>query len=521
LSEKIEVKKMSLQEINKYNVLLEASTAIIIFFDSKGRICEVNKRVLQILGYKPVEIINHRITDLVHPEYQEKAQEYLKEVFTGEISENKELIMMHKNGKMVSVKVNCSGLKDEDGNCNGALCIIDDLSDRKKLEEQLIVSQKMEAVGRLAGGIAHDFNNMLTVILGYSEFLLDFLKEDDFLRSQVEEIKMAGERASSLTHQLLVFSRKQVVQPKKINLNQIIKKMYGMIQRLIGEDIKLIIDLEPEMGQIRADPGQIEQVIMNLVVNARDAMPKGGRLTIETGSIFLDEEYAEQHIDLQTGLYAMMVMTDNGTGMDEETMSHIFEPFFTTKSGDKGTGLGLATVYGIVKQSGGHIWVYSELGQGSTFKIYFPLVDGETKSKTSAREGKETLKGSETILLVEDEEVVRDMVYQTLVYYGYKVLEGKAPEEVMNILSNYREPIHLLITDVVLPQIRGHELARHVSVICPQIKVLYISGYTEKVILQNEINEHKGSYLQKPFTPRMLIKKIRELLDLPARSTRN
>jgi len=496
-----------------YNALLEASTCMIILVDDEGKICESNNKAEQILGYRSEEIINRHIIDFVHPEYEEKARQCLKEVLSTGVSESKELILVHKKGKQVSVRVNCSGLKNENGFNEGAVLIIDDLSEKKKLEEQLLVSQKMEAVGRLAGGIAHDFNNMLTVIMGYSELLVDFLKEDDFLRPYAEEIKLAADRASSLTHQLLVFSRKQIVQPKIININQIIKKMQGMIQRLIGEDINLVVDLEPGIGQIRADRGQIEQVIMNLVVNARDAMPEGGCLTIETGSVYLDQEYTRHHLDVKTGWYVMMAVSDSGIGMDEQTISRIFEPFFTTKSGDRGTGLGLATVYGIVRQSDGHIWVYSEPNQGSTFKIYFPLVDEETKHKKPHPGIKETFEGTETILLVEDEEAVREQIYQTLIYYGYRVLVGKNPEEVMSILSDYRGLLHLMITDVVLPQMNGYELVRYISTIHPQIKVLYISGYTEKVISQHGITNHRGLYLQKPFSPRLLLKKVRELLD--------
>ncbi len=393
--------------------------------------------------------------------------------------------------------------------------IQEELAERQRLEEQLLQSQKMEAVGRLAGGVAHDFNNILTAIIGYSEFLLMSLEPGDPLYRDVAEIKKAADRAADLTSQLLAFSRKQIMQPKVLDLNITVDNMGKMLRRLIGEDIQLVIALEPALGRVKADPGQVEQVIMNLAVNARDAMPEGGRLTIETRNVYLDEDYARQHLDVQPGPYVMLAISDTGVGMDEETQSHLFEPFFTTKDVGKGTGLGLATVYGIVKQSGGHIEVESEVGTGTTFKIYLPQIEEEGDSARQTWRPDSPLSGRETILLVEDEEVVRDLARRVLAQSGYTVLQARHGQEALQVCKDYEGTIHLLVTDVVMPGgMSGRQLAEQLIALRPEMKIMYISGYTGNAIAHHGVLDSGTAFLQKPFSPAELTKKVREVLDL-------
>jgi signal transduction histidine kinase/CheY-like chemotaxis protein len=382
----------------------------------------------------------------------------------------------------------------------------------REKEEQLRQSQKMEAVGQLAGGIAHDFNNLLTAITGYSELTLRRLQAEDPLYRNIVEIKKAGERAASLTRQLLAFSRKQVLQPKVLALNSIISDVEKMLSRLIGEDIELRTVLEPQIGNIKADPGQIEQVLLNLAVNARDAMPHGGKLTIETGNVYLDEGYADQHLAVNPGHYVMLSVSDTGTGMDEKTQARIFEPFFTTKEAGKGTGLGLSTVYGIVKQSGGNIWVYSEVGQGTSFKVYLPRVDEGAQDYKRSAEPEDALQGTEMILLAEDEEMVRKLAREVLEMYGYKVLEAANGGAALLICERHEEPIDLLITDVIMPEMGGRELATRLSQIRPEMKVLYMSGYTDDAIVHRGVLDEDANFIQKPFSPQTLASKVREVL---------
>ena len=396
-----------------------------------------------------------------------------------------------------------------------ALREAEERAERKKLEEQLRQAQKMEAIGQLTGGIAHDFNNMLTVIIGYSELMLQRLKADDPLRSEVEQVKEAGVRASLLTRQLLAFSRKQVLQPRVLDLNAVLTNMDRMLQRLIGEDIDLVTVPAPGLGGVLADPGQIEQGIMNLVVNARDAMPQGGKLTIETANVELDEAYARQHGPVQPGPYVMLAVSDTGCGMDAETQARIFEPFFTTKEVGKGTGLGLSTVYGIVKQSSGDIWVYSEPGRGTTFKIYLPWVEGAVDTVEPGVAPARDVRGSETILLVEDDVGIRRLVRQVLAERGYWVLEAIHGTHAIQISEQHTVPIHLLVTDVVMPGMSGRELAEHLKPSRPNMKVLFMSGYTDKAIVHHGELDPGTAFLQKPFTPDALARKVREVLDAP------
>lgn len=388
-----------------------------------------------------------------------------------------------------------------------------EVSERKMAEEQLRQAQKMEAVGKLAGGVAHDFNNLLTAINGHSDLAMRRLKQDDPLYDKLEKIKKAGERAATLTHQLLAFSRKQILQPKVLDLNQVVFEMNKMLQPLIGEDIDLLTKLKPDLGMVKADPGQLEQVLMNLSVNARDAMPKGGKLTIETANVYLDEDYAGRHLSITPGWYVMLAVSDTGSGMDAQTQERIFDPFFTTKEVGKGTGLGLSTVYGIVKQSGGSIWVYSELGRGTTFKVYLPCVNRCAEEPVSSTDSNKLSEGNETVLLVEDEEMVREMAKEILEESGYRVLEAKHGHEALLIAGQYRGPIHLMLSDVVMPQMSGRELAEQFISLRKDMKVLYMSGYTDDAIVHHGVLDEGTSFIEKPFTPNALARKIRETLN--------
>ena len=381
-------------------------------------------------------------------------------------------------------------------------------------EKQLVQSQKLEAVGRLAGGISHDFNNLLTVILGYSDIMKRNLPDGDPLRRNLEEIIRASERAASLTRQLLAFSRKQVMQPKVFDLTTVVSDLGKMLRRMIGEDIELRVTSESDLGNIKADPVQLEQVIMNLVVNARDAMPKGGKLSIEMTNVYLDESYSQDHVSVVPGDYVMLAISDTGCGMDEETRQRIFEPFFTTKEQGKGTGLGLSMVYGIVKQSGGNIWVYSEEGRGTTFKIYFPRVTAAAEEYKRASNGLDMPQGSETILLVEDAEWVRTLAREVLETAGYRVLEAANADAAIRLCDSINgDRIDLLLTDVVMPGMSGNEMSRILLVKHPGMPVLYMSGYTDDAIVQHGVLEAGINFLQKPFTPAALAMKVREVLD--------
>ncbi|HEY0729182.1 MAG TPA: ATP-binding protein [Pyrinomonadaceae bacterium] len=382
-------------------------------------------------------------------------------------------------------------------------------------ERQLIQSQKLEAVGRLAGGISHDFNNLLTVILGYSDIMLRQLSQEHPLRRYLDEIVKASERASALTRQLLAFSRKQVMQPKVFGVNNVVSELEKMLRRMIGEDIELRVSLHPDLGNIKADPVQLEQVIMNLVVNARDAMPKGGKLTIETSNVYLDQTYAKEHMSVEPGNYVMLAISDTGCGMDKETRQRIFEPFFTTKAQGKGTGLGLSTVYGIVKQSGGNIWVYSEEGRGTTFKIYFPQVREEAEEYRRVTAKAEAPRGSETILLVEDADWVRKLARQLLERAGYRVVEASGAEEAIRIIetSTNGTKIDLVLTDVIMPGMSGNDMSKHLLAQRPDLPVLYMSGYTDDAIVQHGVLEPGINFIQKPFSPDALALKVREVLD--------
>ena len=481
--------------------------------DSTGKILDANPAFLELLGFtSPGEIVGQHIYTLYNDAEQWfDLADYLRSSapFKGLTAEWK-----RKGGNTV---VRVSGRSVANGRKEGVVfeLFAEDVTERRALEQQLQQSQKMEAVGRLAGGIAHDFNNLLMVISGYSEFLLERLGAEPHLRGPAQEIASASERASSLTRQLLAFSRKQMLAPRIVNLNDVASENLRMLTRMIGEDIDLVMVPSPNLWAVRADAGQIEQVIMNLAVNARDAMPSGGKLTIETSNVSLDDDYARAHGPLRPGDYVMVAISDTGNGMDQETQSHIFEPFFTTK-GPKGTGLGLSMVYGIVKQSGGYIWVYSEVGRGTTFKIYLPRVaslEEPAAQVVPPRQFQKVEPGTETILLVEDEANLRYLARQYLEKQGYKVIEAADGAVAMQIAVAHEAVIHLLLTDVIMPGMNGRELAQRISEIRPNVKILYMSGYTENVIGHNGTLDAGVRLLQKPFTLRDLKNKVREVLD--------
>ncbi len=481
--------------------------------DATGKILDANPAFLELLGLTSTnELVGKHIYSL----YADGDQWFDLADFLRSSAPFKGLTAEWKRTNGTTV-VRVSGRSVTNGRKEGVVfeLFAEDVTERRALEQQLRQSQKMEAVGRLAGGIAHDFNNLLMVISGYSEFLLERLGAEPHLRGPAQEIASAAERASSLTRQLLAFSRKQMLAPRIVNLNDIATENLKMLNRMIGEDIDLVMVASPNLWPVRADAGQIEQVIMNLAVNARDAMPSGGKLLIETSNTTLDEEYARLHAPLRPGDYVMVAISDTGAGMDSETQSHIFEPFFTTK-GTKGTGLGLSTVYGIVKQSGGYIWVYSEIGKGTTFKIYLPRVAsmGEPAAQVAAPiQFQKVEPGTETILLVEDEANLRYLARQYLEKQGYKVIEAADGAVAVQIAVAHEAVIHLLLTDVIMPGMNGRELAQRISEIRPNVKVVYMSGYTENVIGHNGMLDVGVRLLQKPFNLRDLKSMVREVLD--------
>lgn len=497
----------------RFKRLVQNSNDIIAVLDGGGRITHLGGPVDMILGYSPEDLIGAEVFSRIHPDDLHNARTVFQDIKLRQADSYRvECRYLHKEGAWIPVEVVGSNLL-QDPVVRGIVLNIRDISERKKLQEQLQQAIKMEAVGMLAGGVAHDFNNLLNVINGYCELLLDDCVLEDKTRDEIALILQAGQKAASLTSQLLAFSRKQILQPIVLNLNDSITEMSAMLRRLIGEDIKLAVVTQPGLGWIHADPGQMQQIIMNLAVNARDAMPQGGRLTIETANVDLDKDYFRDHPPGASGPYVMLAISDTGEGMDAAVREHLFEPFFTTKEKGRGTGLGLSTVYGIVKQSNGLIWVYSEVGKGTTFKIYFPRLEGANEAAVIDTASPTQFCGSETILVVEDEDSVRALAARILGRYGYSVLAAASGEEALALARAHAGEIGLVMADVVMPGMSGRDLVAQLSAMLPGLKALFVSGYPTNAIGYHGILDAGVSFLQKPFTVEGLIRKVREVLD--------
>jgi two-component system, cell cycle sensor histidine kinase and response regulator CckA len=503
----------ALRETNaKLEAVIHTSPLAITSVDAEGKVLGWNAAAERIFGWKAEEVLGQPIPT-VPPDQRAELLESLARVAQGQTESGVARRRLRKDGSLVDLNIWTSPVRNRNGEVDAFLVILADVTQRNLLEEQFRRAQKMEAIGRLAGGVAHDFNNILTVITGYGQMALEQVTNDPGLQSSLQEILKASDHASALTGQLLVFSRHSVVNRVVVDLNEVVARLEKMLRRIIGEDVELVTAPQAGLGKVLADAAQMEQVIMNLAVNARDAMPGGGRLTIETLNVELDSWYAETHVGVQEGEYVMLAVSDTGKGVPPEARVRLFEPFFTTKERGKGTGLGLSTVYGIVKQSGGHIWVYSEAGHGATFKVYLPRVTEEQPVQEPVRETAALERGAETILLVEDEIGVRALVREVLRQTGYTVLEATDVDDALRICREYAGHIHLLLTDVVMPIMSGRELAERAASIRPELKVLYMSGYTDSVVLHHGVTSRDTQFLQKPFTPKTLASKVRAAID--------
>jgi hypothetical protein len=481
------------------------------------RVLAVNEAALKHYGYAREEFLQMEMRHL-HP--VDETPRFLKRMdeMRAGIASMGPTVWHHRvrSGQIIDVEI--ASHKIDFGGRPASLLVVHDVTDRQRLEQQFLQAQKMEAIGRLAGGVAHDFNNLVAAIAGHGDLMLRRLGPQDPLRPNLEQIRAAADRAATLTKQLLAFGRKQVLQPRVVDLGEVVEQSASLLRRLIGEDVELTIH-KKTAARVRADPVQVEQVVMNLAVNARDAMPRGGRLTIELDEVRLDQSYALNHVPLMPGPYVMLAVSDTGHGMDAETKQHIFEPFFTTKEVGKGTGLGLATVYGIVKQSGGYVWVYSEPGQGSTFKVYLPRVEEtpETVALPPAAP-RSTVAATETILLLEDDAGVRELLREVLAEEGYQVLEASQPSEALRMARGHRGRIHLLLTDMVMPGMTGTDLARELARERRDLRVLYMSGYTAGAVADRGMVAEPSLFLQKPFSTDELYAKVRAALEGPPAS---
>jgi two-component system cell cycle sensor histidine kinase/response regulator CckA len=492
---------------------VEQSADTVVIMDRSGVMEYVNPAFEALTGYSRQEVIGQTLAILKSEhETGELYSEMWKTVLSGNVFRG--VVMdRKKNGDTLVIEKVLTPLRDGSGQIMHFICTGDDITEQRKLESDLRQAQKMDAIGRLAGGVAHDFNNLLLVISAYAELMLDSLAEADPLRQNVGEIMSASRRAADLTRQLLAFGRKQVQSLQVLDLNTVIAEIGGMLPRLIGEDIELAFVTGPELGKVKADPVQIEQVLMNLAANARDAMPCGGTLTIETATVRVDESCAQQHSIVPPGDYVLLTVADSGEGIAAEHLPHIFEPFYTTKQEGKGTGLGLATVYGIVKQNGGFIWVSSGPGLGTTFKVYLPQVQSSRSEIRITKPAKQSPRGCETLLLVEDEASVRQASRHFLMQSGYHVLEAKDGEDALRVSQDHTGPIHLMVADVVMPRMGGPQLADRLADERPDMKVLFVSGYAEKMVLQSGKIDLNSRFLRKPFSLSMLAGKVREVLQ--------
>ena len=493
--------------------IIQTSPVPIMEMDSQGYVSMWNPASERVFGWSEPEVLG-KFLPIIADDQRTEFEVLRKRLISGERLVGVETSRRRKDGKRVKVSISAAPLYGSDGTVTGIIGVVADMTEHKRLEEQFLQSQKVEAVGRLAGGVAHDFNNILTAIVGYSQLTMFRMAESDPLRANIEEINKAADRAAGLTRQLLAFSRKQILTQKVFDLNSVVANLDKMLRRVIGEDIDFVTKLAADLGRTKADPGQIEQVMLNMAVNARDAMPEGGKLTIETSNARLDGDYARQHVEVVPGEYVMLAFSDTGTGMTPEVMKRIFEPFYTTKGVGKGTGLGLATCFGIVKQSGGHITVYSEIGHGTTFRVYLPRVLEEVKieevPQTTGREGA----GHETILFVEDDAAIRELNARVLRQYGYNVLVARDGQEALSAAQQLEgKGLDLVLTDVVMPQMGGKELADRLHTTYPNLKVLFCSGYTEDAIVHRGVLAPGIAFLQKPFNPSVLARKVREVIE--------
>jgi len=505
----------------QYRLIAENTKDLICTLDLQGNFHYVSPSFKEVLGYSPEELTGLNAFSLIHPDDRETTMKIYQQALINKEAGNAEFRYRHKNGNWRVFESVGSWIFSGNGVPPQSVLVSRDITERKQTEEkmaalqvQLGQSQKMEAIGRLGGGIAHDFNNILAVIQGYSDLCLFRIPKEDPLREDIQAITNAVKRAANLISQLLAFSRRQTMKMEVIDLNPLLQDLEKMLRRVIGEDVELVTTLPDDLGRVKADPGQIEQILLNLAVNARDAMPSGGKLTIETANVTLKESSSQNHMGLTPGHYVMISIMDTGLGMTQEVKDRIFEPFFTTKEIGKGTGLGLSMVYGIVKQSGGHIGVDSEPGKGTTFRIYLPRVDEPLVEVEEKEEIAGPPLGNETILVVEDEEEVRKLVARSLKKQGYKVLEASQGKEVFSLCEEQGGPIHLMVTDVVMPEMTGVELAKHIKQVYPEMKVLYMSGYNSDRVAIDCENLGKGiEFIQKPFTVYNLARKVREVLD--------
>ena len=508
------------QSQQKLRIHFDHTPLGVVEWDLEFRVTNWNPAAERMFGYSRKEAIGQHAHFIVPEPFRESVDQVWLDLLhpkLGHPSPSRYRFAQNDNitkeGRLISCEWYNTPLVDEAGHVLGVASLVQDVTERVALEDRLRQSQKMEAVGRLAGGIAHDFNNLLTVILGYSQILGEGVPAGSRLANSTAQIKSAAERAAGITRQLLAFSRKQLLSPRVINLNDILLGLDSLLRRLIGEDIEVLTVPANDLGSVRADPGQIEQVIMNLALNARDAMPRGGKLTLETSNVNLDASYAREHLPVEAGRYIMLAVSDSGEGMSEETQSRIFEPFYTTKEVGKGTGLGLSMVYGIVKQSGGYIWVYSEPQRGTTFKIYLPRTDQPAEPNIAEKRAASVQRGTETILLVEDDPQLRQLSSTVLAHCGYNVLVAASPEEGIAICEANHRDIRLLVTDVVMPRMNGRQLAEKIVQVCPKVRVLYISGYTNNAIVHYGVLDPGLWFLPKPFSLSALVAKVREVLD--------
>ncbi len=503
-----------------YETLVEHAPVGIYRSNPQGRFLSVNAALVRILGYgSAAEVVRLDMARDVYADAAERQRLLDRDSYTDREYDEVEATWKRQDSRLLTVQLSVRAVRNADRQVEYYETFVRDVTEQRRLQQQLVQSQKMEAVGRLAGGIAHDFNNLLTVITSYCDLLLEDLARDDPKREDVEQVRKAADGATALTRQLLAFSRQQVLAPKVVSMSAVVSGVEKMLRRVIGEDVDLAARLDPDVGSVKADVGQLEQVLMNLAVNARDAMPAGGKLTIETANAEHDPDYAREHEAAAVRRFVMLAVSDTGIGMDEATKARIFEPFFTTKEPGKGTGLGLATVYGIVQQSGGFIWVYSEPGRGTTFKIYLPRVDAPAEGGAAAASG-DLPRGTETVLIVEDAAAVRAVMRHVLERQGYAVLEASNGAAALERVAGHPAPIHLLLTDVIMPGLSGRQLADRLAALRPDTRVLYASGYTDDAVVRHGVLESGIAYLQKPFTTESLARKVREVLDGPTPPSR-